>query len=92
MEQKIKALFAWQGQAREAEATANKIAQIYAAAGVETILLGEALEAELISLGQKQEATHVLYFLDEKKLLLVSLVDEMGGFTVEVFVTDLVMP
>lgn len=33
--------------------------------------------------------THVLYFLDHEKVILVSLTDEMGGFTVEVKLEDL---
>ena len=36
-----------------------------------------------------RKMTHVLYFLDEERLTLISLADEMGGFTAEVFVSEL---
>ena len=89
MEEKIKALFAWSPLGAN---TARGIGEKYAAAGVAVVLHGEACKEELISLGESKNMTHVLYFLDEERLLLVSLADEMGGFTVEILVEDLILP
>lgn len=89
MEQEIRAMFAW---TLEGEETAKQFGNQYSEAGIEVVFYGEAKEDELISLGKKENMTHVLYFLDPKRLLLVSLADEMGGFTVEVLVEELVIP
>lgn len=88
MEQKVKALFAW---TTEGEKTARLFGEKYQSAGLEVTLYGEAAKDELILLGEQKEMTHVLYFLDHEKLLLVSLADEMGGFTIEVLVEDLIL-
>lgn len=58
---------------------------------LETSLLGENLE-ENITYASKKNMSHVLYFLNEQVVKVVSLSDEMGGFTVEVAVEDLVIP
>ena len=89
MTQKVKALFAWTAKGEEA---ARRIGNRYMAAGLEVTLHGEAPREELISLAEKKEMTHGLYFLDHEKLLLISLTDEMGGFSVEVLVEDLILP
>lgn len=89
MKQKIKALFAWTAQGKE---TAKTLGEKYKSAGVDVTFHGEAGEDELVSLGKNKDMTHVLYFLDSEKLLFVSLADEMGGFTAEVFVGDLILP
>ncbi len=89
MEQKAKALIAWTPAGGD---TARRMGEKYLAAGVEIIFHGRAEREELIFLGKRENVTHVLYFLDHKKLLLVSLADEMGGFTVEILVEDLVLP
>ncbi|WP_313528146.1 hypothetical protein [Anaerotignum sp.] len=89
MEQKVKALFAWTAVG---EKTAKLYGEKYKAAGIEVNFHGEADEEELIVLGKNRDMTHILYFLDHEKLLLVSLADEMGGFTVEIMVEDLVVP
>ncbi|WP_312059114.1 hypothetical protein [Anaerotignum sp.] len=89
MTQRIKALFAWTAQG---EASAKIIGGSYLEKGLPITFHGEAERDELIFLGQKKDMTHVLYFLDDERLLLVSLADEMGGFTVEVLVKDLILP
>ncbi len=38
---------------------------------------------------KKENMTHMLYFLDETSLLLCSLCDETGGYTLEATVDDL---
>lgn len=88
MAQRIKAVFTW---TEVGEATARMVEGIYAEGGLETVLHGQATEEGLIPLGNDAGATHVLHFLDTEKLLVVSLADEMGGFTVEVLVGDLVL-
>lgn len=89
MGQKVKALFAW---TKNGENTARLFGEKYKTAGVEVALYGEATKEELIFLGETRSATHVLYFLDHERVLLVSLADEMGGFHVEITVGDLVLP
>lgn len=89
MEQKVKALFAW---TEEGHDTAVHIAGLYRQGGMEVFLHGVAEAEELIAIGEKHGMTHVLYFLDREKLKLVSLADEMGGFTVDVLVEDLILP
>lgn len=88
MEQKVRAMFAWR---KQGEAVARRLAAAYTAANMEILCHGEADEAELPALGRTQQMTHVLFFLDEERLLLMSLADEMGGFTVEVNVSDLIL-
>lgn len=89
MEQKTKALFTWTEAGYE---TAVRIAGLYRQTGMEVFLYGTAREEDLISLGKTENMTHVLHFLDEVHLKLVSVADEMGGFTVDVLVSDLVLP
>lgn len=89
MTQKVKALFAWTAKGEE---SARLIGRRYLEAGLAVTFYGEAEKDELIFLGEEQEMTHVLYFLDHEKLLLISLADEMGGFTVEILVEDLILP
>ncbi|HBF65175.1 MAG TPA: hypothetical protein DDW34_04810 [Clostridium sp.] len=89
MTQRIKALFAWTAQGEE---SAKLIGGRYLEAGLAVTFHGEAQKDELIFLGEKKDMTHVLYFIDHERLLLISLADEMGGFTVEVLVEDLILP
>ena len=35
---------------------------------------------------------HVLHFVDEESIRLVSIADEMGGFTVDISINDLILP
>ena len=53
---------------------------------------GIAEEAELVSLGEINKMTHVLHFVDEESIRLVSIADEMGGFTVDISINDLILP
>ena len=90
MEQKqIKALFAW---AEAGHDTAVRIAEKYRRAGMEIFLYGLAEPECLAESAAARKMTHVLYFLDEERLTLISLADEMGGFTAEVFVSELILP
>ena len=36
--------------------------------------------------------SHLLYFHDAEHITMVSLMDEMGGFTVDILVSDLQLP
>lgn len=90
MEQKqVKALFAWAEPGHDA---AVRIAGLYRRAGMEIFLYGPAEPEGLAELGAAHSMTHVLYFLDGEQLKLVSLADEMGGFTADILISDLILP
>ena len=36
--------------------------------------------------------SHVLYFIDSVNLKVISIADEMGGYTAEVTIDELIMP
>ena len=36
--------------------------------------------------------TYLLYFVDDESIRLVSSADEMGGFTVDISINDLILP
>ena len=46
----------------------------------------------MVSLGEINKMTHVLHFVDEESIRLVSIADEMGGFTVDISINDLILP
>lgn len=89
MEQKVKAVFAAHPDGQE---TAARIARAYLAAGM------EVLESQLEDLEENQALamekgmSHLLYFHDAEHITMVSLMDEMGGFTVDILVSDLQLP
>lgn len=90
MEQKrVRALFAWTEQGRD---TAVRIAGLYRRAGMEIFLYGIADAQDAARMGEENGMTHVLFFYDAERLRLVSLADEMGGFTAELFVGELQLP
>ncbi len=66
--------------------------ELYRKSGMPVFFYGIAEEADLISLGETNRMTHVLHFMDGESLKLVSLADEMGGFTAEIGVRDLILP
>ena len=59
---------------------------------MQAFFYGIAEEAELVSLGEINKMTHVLHFVDEESIRLVSIADEMGGFTVDISINDLILP
>lgn len=73
--------------------TAIDTANTYRRSGmyVETSLLGEDIEKN-IRYAQSKNMTHVLYFIDNIHLKVISLADEIGGFTVDITIDELVMP
>lgn len=73
--------------------TAIETANTYRRSGmyVETSLLGDDIEKNT-AYARKKNMTHVLYFIDTINLKVISLADEMGGFTVDVTVDELIMP
>jgi len=89
MEQKVSALFAWN---KGGEKMAKEIAERYRQGGVDVKVHGEASEDNLRAIGKVHEVSHVLYFMNDEKLLLISLQDEMGGFRAEVMVHELILP
>ena len=59
---------------------------------MQAFFYGIAEEADLVSLGEINKMTHVLHFVDEESIRLVSIADEMGGFTVDISINDLILP
>ena len=88
-EQRAKALFTCTEAGWD---TALRIMEAYRSSGMHAIFYGKAAEDALIALGKESGMTHVLHFLDEENIRMVSIADEMGGFTVDITVKDLILP
>lgn len=88
-EQTTKALFTCTEAGYDA---ALQIMEQYRRNGMYAVFYGIANDADLISLGETNGMTHVLHFLDEENIRLVSIADEMGGFTVDISINDLLLP
>lgn len=88
-EQKTKALFTCTEAGYE---MAVAIMEAYRLSGMAAYFYGIADAKDLVELGETNGMTHVLHFVDEENIKLVSISDEMGGFTVDVTVSDLIMP
>lgn len=88
-EQKTKALFTCTEAGYDA---ALDIMEQYRKNGMYAVFYGIADAADLISLGETNGMTHVLHFLDGENIRLVSIADEMGGFTVDISINDLLLP
>ena len=75
------------------KAAACQIANEYRRDGmyVENSLLGEDME-ENMAYAKEKNMSHVLYFVDAVQVKVISLADEMGGFTVDVTVDELIRP
>ena len=71
---------------------ALSIMELYRKNGMQAFFYGIAEEADLVSLGEINKMTHVLHFVDEESIRLVSIADEMGGFTVDISINDLILP
>ncbi len=68
-------------------------ANIYRRSGmqVELSLIGDSVE-ENMDYAKRHAMSHVLYFMDDINLKVISLADEMGGFTVDITVDELILP
>lgn len=88
-EVQTKALFTCTEAGYEA---ARSMMERYRRGGMQAFFYGIAPEADLISLGEANGMTHVLHFVDAESVRLVSIADEMGGFTVDISVDDLILP
>lgn len=89
MEQRVKALF---GAAAEGMAQAERLAEHYCGAGWQvTLQHGSGLE-ECRKQAEEGQMTHFLYFHDAERITLVSFADEMGGYSVDIQVSDLILP
>lgn len=88
-EQKTRALFTCTEAGYDA---AIGIMDAYRKGGMTAYFYGIADEKELVELGEANGMTHVLHFVDGENIKLVSIADEMGGFTVDITVNDLIMP
>ena len=71
---------------------ALSIMELYRKNGMQAFFYGIAEDADLVSLGEINKMTHVLHFVDEESIRLVSIADEMGGFTVDISINDLILP
>ncbi len=89
MEQQTKALFTCTQTGYE---TAVGITDLYRKSGMQAFFYGIAEEGDLVALGEENGMTHVLHFIDAENLKLVSICDEMGGFTADITVEDLILP
>ncbi|MBR6543397.1 MAG: hypothetical protein IKT73_09355 [Anaerotignum sp.] len=87
-EQTTKALFTCTEAGYE---MATVIMDAYRASGMYAVFFGIADESMLVELGEMNGMTHVLHFVDDENIKLVSLSDEMGGYTVDVKVSDLLL-
>lgn len=87
-EQATKALFTCTEAGYE---MAIVICEAYKASGMAAYFYGLADANDLVELGTTNGMTHVLYFVDDENIKLVSISDEMGGFTVDVKVSDLLL-
>lgn len=89
MEQKVSAMFAWHPQA---SSCAKHIASKYQASGMQVEFSAqtqfEAAKAE----AKERGLTHLLYFHDAEHITMASFADEMGGFCVDILVSDLQLP
>ncbi len=88
-EQRTKALFTCTEAGWDA---ALRIMEAYRSGGMHAVFYGKAAEDDLIALGKENGMTHVLHFLDEENIRMVSIADEMGGFTVDITIKDLILP
>ncbi|MBQ9090649.1 MAG: hypothetical protein IJY52_00055 [Anaerotignum sp.] len=88
-EQKTKALFTCTEAGYEA---AIGIMEVYRQSGMLAYFYGIADEKDIVALGEDNGMTHVLHFVDGENIKLVSISDEMGGFTVDITINDLIMP
>ena len=87
--QNVKALFTCTEEGYDA---ALGIMETYRRNGMHAIFYGRVSEEDLIALGQQNGMTHVLHFLDKENIRMISIADEMGGFTVDITVNDLILP
>ena len=89
-EKKAKTLVAFMEEGRQ---KAIEIANIYRRSGmyVEMSLLGDNI-AKNMAYAQSKQMGHVLYFMDSENMKVISLADEMGGFTAEIAVSELILP
>lgn len=86
--QKTKALFTCTEAGND---MALSIMEAYRQSGMLAYFYGIADEKELVELGEMNGMTHVLHFVDAENIKLVSISDEMGGFTVDIKVSDLLL-
>lgn len=90
MDQQVKALFASSAEAGKIQAA--RLAEQYCGAGWQVRLShGMGLE-ESRKQAMDNDMTHLLYFHDAECITLVSFSDEMGGYSVDIRVSDLILP
>ena len=78
---------------KKGKQTALRVANIYRESGmlVENSLIGDDVD-ENMKYAKSKNMTHILYFIDSVNLKVISIADEMGGYTAEVTIDELIMP
>ncbi len=71
--------------------TALRMLEAYRRSGMQVIFYGVAAEEDLLSLGEEGGMSHVLHFRDAENIRLIRLCDEMGGFTTDILLSDLLL-
>ena len=89
-QKKAKTLIAFTEKGRQ---KAIEIALIYRQSGmyIEMSLLGDDISKNM-HYAESKQMSHVLYFIDSENMKVISLADEMGGFTVDIAVSELILP
>ena len=87
---KIKTLIAWSDKGRK---TAYDIGSKYRQNGmiVQNSFITNDFDKNF-EYAKKNNIAHMLYFVDNENIKVVSLLDEMGGYTVDAKISDLVLP
>ncbi len=89
MEQKVCAMFASNPDAR---ACAESIALRYQTSGMQVVFSAQTQFEAAYAQAQESKMTHLLYFQDTEHITMASFADEMGGFCVDILVSDLQLP
>lgn len=89
MEQKVCAMFASHPDARSC---AENIASRYQAAGMQVVFSAQTQFEAAHAEAEASKMTHLLYFHDAEHITMASFADEMGGFCVDILVSDLQLP
>ena len=89
-QKKAKTLVAFTEKGRQ---KAIEIAGLYRKSGmyIEMSLLGEDI-AKNMNYAESKQMSHILYFIDSENMKVISIADEMGGFTVDIAVSELILP
>lgn len=86
MDEEVYALFSWEGNG---EAAARKLADEYSKKNWRIVVEAMDGHAHAITQAQQNGMSHVLFFLDEERILFSPLSKEAQGMTLQILVSDL---